>query len=94
MGAGAIAQGFDNPTSPHVLSLAHAVSLSPEFELGGFYDIDSMRSQEAEKKWACPATPRDRQRWLNRGWDVICIATPDQRHAADLADALSVKPRG
>lgn len=93
MGAGRMAQGFDRPGDPHVVTLAHAITSSADFGLGGFFDIDPRRAESAELKWGCPASPRNREEWLDRGWDVICIATPDSEHAADLRDVLARRPR-
>lgn len=93
MGAGRIAQGLDQPGDPFVLTLAHAVSASDDFSLGGFFDIDSRRVKAAEQKWGCQASPQNRAEWLNQQWDVVCIATPDNQHAADLRDVLRKKPK-
>jgi predicted dehydrogenase len=93
IGAGQIAQGFDEPGDPRVLSMANAISSSGDFALGGFYDIDPARAAAAETKWSCSASPRDRGQWLAMGWDVIYIATPDARHGPDLGDALACRPR-
>ena len=94
MGAGQIAQGFDQPGDARVLSMANAVRSSADFDLGGFFDIDPARSAAAEVKWSCAASPRDRATWLAVPWDVIYIATPDACHASDLRDALACRPRG
>lgn len=94
MGAGRMAQGFDQPGDSSVLTLAHAVQKSPLLTLGGFYDNLSGRAEAAERKWGCPPSPRDREAWLDTAWDLIFIATPDACHAADLADAIARKPRG
>lgn len=94
MGAGRMAQGFDQPGDASVLTLAHAVQNSPLLTLGGFYDNRTDRAEAAERKWTCPPTPREREAWLGAGWDLIFIATPDACHAADLADAIARQPRG
>ena len=93
MGAGRMAQGFDAPGSKDVLSLAHAVQCTTGMMLGGFYDIDPARAQIAEQRWVVRESPRQRDIWLDSGWDIICIATPDDRHGSDLADALARRPR-
>ncbi len=93
LGAGRMAQSFDAPGASPVRSLAHAVAASPWFSLGGFYDVDPRRAEDAEQRWSCAATPRERDTWLASGWDAIFIATPDERHADDLADALAAGPR-
>lgn len=93
LGAGRIAAGFDAPGDDRVQTLAHAVSRQPQFILSGFYDQDSARALAAEAKWNCPASPRTRPAWLAAGWDVICIATSDDAHAADLRDVLTQRPR-
>ena len=94
LGAGQMAQGFDAPGAPRVLSLAHAVTRSPVFRLAGFFDVRPDRAAAAEHKWDCPASPRERGAWLDRGWDVVCIATPEAEHARDVADVLARKPKG
>lgn len=94
MGAGQIAQGFDQPGDARVLSMANAVRSSADFDLGGFFDIDPTRAAAAEVKWSCAASPRDRAAWLAIPWDVIYVATPDACHALDLRDALARRPRG
>jgi len=94
LGAGRMAQGFDDPHSPHVLSLAHAVQASRRFRLGGFFDHRPERSEAAERRWGCPPSPRGRADWLSQPWDVVLIATPDAEHAADLRDVLARKPKG
>jgi hypothetical protein len=94
VGAGRMAQGFDQPGDASVLTMAHAVNASPHFALGGFFDIDPARAAAAEKKWGCAPTPRNRSEWFSRNWDVVYISTPDQQHAADLREALDHRPKG
>lgn len=94
LGAGRMAQGFDAPGAPRVLSLAHAVTRSPVFRLAGFFDVRQDRAAAAERMWGCPASPRERAAWLDHGWDVVCIATPEAEHARDVADVLARKPKG
>lgn len=93
LGAGMMAQGFDQPGSPRVLSMAHAFQRSAGFSLGGFFDRAVDRATGAEARWGCPPTSRDRQEWLQSGWDVVYIATPDDAHAQDLADVLEHRPK-
>jgi predicted dehydrogenase len=93
MGAGRMAQGFDQPGDHSILTLAHAVGACPAFRLGGFFDLNAKRAEEAERKWGCPASPRDRTTWLDQSWDVVCIATPDAQHAVDFRDVLARKPK-
>ena len=93
MGAGRMAQGYDAPGDARVLSLAHAVTRCPDMELGGFYDHDPARSAAAEQKWACPESPRERDAWLAQNWDLVFIATPNDRHAEDASDAIARSPK-
>lgn len=93
MGAGRMAQGFDRPGDHQVLSLAHAVTRTQGLSLDGFYDLDPLRAEAAEVRWSVAAGPRDRAAWLDAGWEVVCIATPDACHGRDLADVLARKPR-
>lgn len=94
LGAGRMAQGFDDPRSPRVLSLAHAVQASAAFRLGGFFDQRPERADAAERRWSCPPSPRVRADWLSLPWDVVLIATPDTEHETDLRDVLARKPKG
>lgn len=93
LGAGKMAQGFDFAGAPRVLSLAHAFSRAPRFALGGFYDAHHERAEAAEQRWQAPASPRDRGAWLDAGWDVVYIGTPNAQHASDLRDVLDREPR-
>jgi predicted dehydrogenase len=94
LGAGMIAQGFDHPGAPHVLSLAHAFSRSDRFTVAGFFDSRVERAERAEVRWGVPPSPRDRDAWLDAGWEVVYVATPDARHGADVRDVLARRPRG
>jgi len=88
-----MAQGFDKPGDRNPLSLAHAVCKSSGLRLGGFFDSDPVRAKAAEAKWQCPETPRERVKWLQLPWDIVCIATPDDQHAHDLHDVIALKPK-
>ena len=93
LGAGRIAAGFDSPGTSGILTLAHAVCASPRLRLGGFFDSAPRRAASAERKWRCPSSPRDRKAWLDAGWDVVFVATPDAAHAADVRDVIKRRPR-
>jgi predicted dehydrogenase len=93
MGAGRIAQGYDEPGSERVLTLAHAIEKLPQLKLCGFYDLEPARAEAAEHKWGCPTSSRDREAWLDTGWDIILIATPDNSHVVDLEAVLQRKPK-
>jgi predicted dehydrogenase len=88
LGAGQIAQGYDEPTDSRVLTIAHAIQRTPGLALGGFFDLDPRKSEAAEQKWSCPASPRDRAAWFTEPWDIVYIATPDAQHANDLREAF------
>jgi predicted dehydrogenase len=93
LGAGMMAQGFDEPGAPRILSMAHAFHRSANFTVGGFFDRVTDRAAGAEARWGCGPSPRDRVGWLDAGWDVVYIATPDEAHSTDLADVLERRPR-
>ncbi|MGE0444230.1 MAG: Gfo/Idh/MocA family protein [Vicinamibacterales bacterium] len=93
VGAGLMAQGFDAPGSPRVLSMAHAFARVPRFSVSGFFDQRPERAAAAEQRWGVPSTPRERAAWFDQRWDVIYIATPDAQHAGDLETALDARPR-
>jgi predicted dehydrogenase len=93
LGAGQIAAGFDSPADRRILTLAHAVQASTRLHLGGFFDVRPERAAAAERKWGCLPSPRQRTAWLDAGWDVVFIATPDPAHAADVRDVIRRRPR-
>lgn len=93
LGAGRIAAGFDSPAASRVLTLAHAVCSSTRLRLGGFFDARPGRAAEAERKWGCGPSPRQRTAWLDAGWDVVFVATPDAAHAMDVRDVIRRRPR-
>jgi predicted dehydrogenase len=94
LGAGMMAQGFDRPGSPRILSMAHAFSRSTDFVIGGFFDARADRAEAAEEVWGVAPSPRTREAWLAEPWDVVYIATPDAQHGRDVCDALARQPRG
>jgi hypothetical protein len=93
LGAGMMAQGFDRPGAERIMSMAHAFSRSPRFEIAGFFDASPGRAAAAEQRWNVPPSPRERDAWLDAGWDVVYIATPDDCHGADVRDVLARQPR-
>lgn len=88
-----MAQGFDDPDSKDVLTLAHAIATCPDLELGGFFDLQTSRAEAAEARWKCPPSPRHRAAWLEQSWDVVCIATPNDQHESDFRDVLARSPK-
>ncbi|MDZ4816270.1 MAG: Gfo/Idh/MocA family oxidoreductase [Verrucomicrobiota bacterium] len=94
LGAGRIAQGFDEPDSEVVLTMVHAFKKSGRFQVAGFFDIDPQKANLAETKWNVPASSRDRASWMKSGWDAVYIATPDMCHESDFSAVLKEKVRG
>lgn len=93
LGAGRIAQGYDGPSDEAILTVSHAIQRSSRLTIGGYFDVDPQKSEQAEAKWGVPATPRDRGAWFESNWDVVYIATPDANHVADLREAIAHSPK-
>lgn len=85
LGAGQIGAFYDVPADQQVLTHAHAISLSPYFNLLGFVDINITRAQAAAKIWGGKAATHwdvffNKKSFEETPVDVIIVATPDQSH--------------
>lgn len=94
IGAGQIAAGYDTPTSPAVLTHAHAVSQHPNLNLLGFIDPTLSTAQQAASTWGGKSwaslddflasdAPRPH---------VMIVAVPDPLHVSVTLDVLRLLP--
>ena len=81
LGAGQIAEGFDNPSDNAILTHAHAYKNNPDIEFLGFYDIDFSRAQKAADKWGTNAYKEP----VNA--DIVSICVPDEFHTKMVLEA-------
>ena len=89
IGAGNIGSFFDSPSSPGVLSHAHAFSIHPSFSLVGFVDRDLNKAKKAAVLWGGGAFKNISSAFREtERIDVVCNATPDDMHYQVLKEIL------
>ncbi len=93
LGAGRMAQGYDNPGDAPARSLANAISQNPNTRLVAFFDPDEAKVSAAESKWGLEPSPRDIGLWLDQKFDIICIASPTEIHSEQLRMVAEVSPQ-
>lgn len=93
IGAGNIAQGFDNPQDETVLTHVKGYQKNPAFELVAIQDSDADKAQQAARRWNIPLACRNEDELFTQKPDVISICTPDHTHQALLWKCLESSAR-
>jgi len=93
IGAGNIAQGFDNPQDEIVLTHVKGYQKSPAFKLVAIQDSDADKAQQAAKRWDIPLACRDEEELFAQEPEIISICTPDHTHQALLWKCLESPAR-
>jgi len=93
IGAGNIAQGFDNPQDETVLTHVKGYQKNPAFELLAIQDSDADKAQQAARRWNIPLACRDEDELFAQKPDVISICTPDHTHQSLLWKCLESSAR-
>jgi predicted dehydrogenase len=93
IGAGKIAQGFDDPHGEAVLTHAKAYQKHGGFELVAFCDTDLERARIAAARWKVPHAVDSIRKLAALNPEVISICTPDETHQDMLAACLDLHPR-
>lgn len=93
VGAGKIAQGFDDPHSSDVMTHVKAYLQHGAFEVVGFCDVDPQRASDAASRWGVPHSTGCIDEVAAWKPDVISICTPDATHVHVLESCLPWKPR-
>jgi predicted dehydrogenase len=88
-GCGRIGVLFDQPGHPYILSHAHAITVSPEFELVGVMDADAQRAKDAAVRWGTKAYTSLDTLMKEEQPDVVCVCVPNQFHDQYLHQLLS-----
>ena len=91
IGAGQIAGGYDDPTSPKILTHAHAYKKHKKTTLLGFYDIDHKCALKSAKKWSCEAFENLDKAICDLSPDIISVCTPDGTHFSVLKQIARYK---
>lgn len=93
IGAGNIAQGFDNPQDETILTHVKGYQKNPAFELVAIQDSDADKAQQAARRWNIPFACRNEAEVFAQKPDVISICTPDDTHQALLWKCLESSAR-
>ena len=75
IGAGMMACGYDNPQSETILTHAHAIITSKDFELAGIIDIDRNKANDEARRWNTKAFESLDD--MEKECDVLCCVVPD-----------------
>ncbi len=93
VGAGKIAQGFDDPESTNVMTHVKAYRHHGKFEVVAFCDINPERARFAAHRWNVPHAVGRIGELAALKPDVISICTPDATHVDVLEACLGLNPR-
>ena len=80
IGAGQIGALYDNPASNSILTHAHALNHSGNFDLLGFVDINLEKAKTASKLWGGQVYSSIEEALLNNKIDIAVICVPDAFH--------------
>lgn len=80
IGAGNIGAFFDTPSSPNVLTHAHAFTRTKGFNLLGFVDADSKRAEKASHLWNTTYFESLEKAFEKNNIDIVSLCAPDEYH--------------
>jgi len=93
VGAGQVAQGYDNPGSAAILTHAHAFTAHGGFQLVGICDNSLGRAKEAAMRWSVPRAVERVEELADLRPQVVSVCTPVETRAQILAECLKLGPR-
>ncbi len=88
LGLGNISQGYDDPDGPDINTHIKACLNEPRLVIDAISDIDIDHAERVRKKWRLAVPIFRPHEFLNRKYDIICIATPDSTHVDFTLSAL------
>lgn len=91
IGAGNIASRYDSPKDTKILTHAHAILDSEQFELLGFFDSNEENAYSEATKWKTSAF-KSVEDACNMA-DVVCCCVPDKFHFGVLKFIAEFKPK-
>lgn len=94
IGCGSVAGAIDDPLSPNILSHGKALSLHPNFELAGCYDLDPTAASLFQKKWGCRQVYSSIEEMLKEHFDLFVVATTTSSHFSILEKLLRTSCTG
>jgi len=94
IGAGAIAGGYDaERRQGPPLTHAGAFSADPRFRLAAVVEPDATRREAFQTRWSIPVGGATVADLAAEPFDVVCVCSPTEHHAAHIEAALALKPR-
>jgi predicted dehydrogenase len=93
IGAGKIAQGYNNPDDEKILTHVAAFQRHGGFEVSCFCDKNIERAQTAASRWGVPLAFTELSALANLRPDVVVVSVPDQEHSSVVRQALDFSPR-
>lgn len=93
IGAGKIAAFYDNPNSSSVITHAHAFTRNENFNLVGFFDINTDKAIYASEIWGGKCFIALEDAFKENTIDVVTIAVPDEYHFDVLKEILNYEPK-
>lgn len=89
IGCGRIGVLFDQPGHLHILSHAHALTSSSNFQLVGVMDTDSQQANHAAERWGTQSYTSLDHLMNDAQPAVVCVCVPNQFHFEYLQALLS-----
>lgn len=93
IGAGNIAQGYNNPGDEKILTHVFAFQQHGGFEVSCFCDKDVVRAHTAASRWGVPLAFAEISALADLRPDVAVVSVPDREHSSVVRQALKVSPR-
>ncbi len=93
IGAGGIAQGYDQPGSPHILTHVKAYQQHGAFDVVGICDTDVYKANQAAQRWDIPRAAQHMEELADLQPDVVSICTPDDTHLQYLQKCVEWRPK-
>ncbi len=93
IGAGGIAQGYDQPGSAYALTHVKAYKQHGAFAVVGICDTDMQKAEQAAQRWNIPNAAQDMNALAHLQPDVISICTPDDTHSEYLQRCIEWHPK-
>jgi predicted dehydrogenase len=87
IGVGNIAQGYDTPESPHILTHIKAYKTHPDCKVIGVFDIDQAKAKSVALRWDIQHVLASFEEIGQIKPDIVSICTPDYTHS-EYAEAL------
>ena len=93
IGAGKIAQGYNNPGDKTILTHVAAFQQHGGFEVSCFCDKNADRAQTAASRWEVPLAFTELSALADLRPEVVVVSVPDQEHSSVVRQALKFSPR-